>query len=59
MIFAMELVTRELMFGVEFAAAILLFARGNALGRWVLPFALLLGAAVLVRLGVVPDVGFH
>ena len=59
MIFAMELVTRELMFGVEFAAAILLFARGNALRRSVLPFAVLLLAALLVRLGVVPDVGFH
>ena len=59
LILAMELVTRELMFGVEFAAAILLFARGNAIGRSVLPFVLLLAAALLVRLGVLPDVGFH
>ena len=59
LILAMEVVTRELMFGVEFAAAVLLFARGNALRRSVLPFAVLLGAALLVRLGVLPEVGFH
>jgi hypothetical protein len=59
LILAMEVVTRELMFGVEFAAAILLFARGNALRRSVLPLALLLLAALLVRLGVLPEAGFH
>jgi hypothetical protein len=59
MILAVELVARELMFGVEFSAATLLFARGNVLRRTVLPFALLLCAAVLVRVGLLPDVVFH
>ena len=59
LIVAMELVTRELMFGVEFATAILLFARGNVLRRSILPLGLLLLAALLVRLGVLPDVSFH
>jgi hypothetical protein len=59
LILAMEIVTRELMFGVEFAAAILLFARGRVLRRALLPLALLLLAALLVRLGLLPEVGFH
>lgn len=54
-----ELVARELMFGVEFCAALALFARGDRLTRWVVPIALFLGSLVLVRLGLLPEVLFH
>ena len=53
------LLARELMFGIEFAAAALLFLRGDFLRRCVVPAAVLLAALVLVRLGVLPEVGFH
>jgi len=59
LIVATELVARELMFGVEFVAAVLLFLRGDALRRFIVPAAVLLGLLVLVRLGVFPEVGFH
>jgi len=54
-----EIVAREMMFGIEFAAATLLFLRGDALRRLVVPFAILLGLMVLVRLGVLPGPVFH
>jgi len=54
-----ELVARELMFGVEFCAALALFARGDRLTRWVVPIALFLGSLLLVRLGLLPEVLFH
>jgi hypothetical protein len=54
-----QLVARELMFGVEFVAATLLFLPGGSLRRCVVPAAVLLGALVFIRLGVLPEVLFH
>jgi len=54
-----EVLAREMMFGIEFAAATLLFLRGDFLRRCVVPAAALLAALVLVRLGIFPEVGFH
>jgi hypothetical protein len=54
-----ELLAREMMFGIEFAAATLLFLPGDFLRRCVVPAAVLLAALVLVRLGLFPEVGFH
>jgi hypothetical protein len=54
-----ELLAREMMFGIEFAAATLLFLPGDFLRRCVVPAAVLLAALLLVRLGVFPEVGFH
>ena len=59
MLAAASVAARELMFGVEFAAAILLFLPGNTLRRLVLPLAVLLAVLVLVRLEVLPEVVFH
>ncbi len=59
LILGAEVLTRELMFGVEFVAATLLFLPGDALRRCVVPAAALLAALVLVRLGAVPEVQFH
>jgi hypothetical protein len=59
MLAAAQVAARELTFGVEFAAAILLFLPGDTLRRLVLPLAALLAALVLVRLEVLPDVVFH
>jgi hypothetical protein len=59
LVVSIELVARELMFGVEFCAAIALFARGDRLTRWVVPIAMFLGLLVLVRLGLLPEVVFH
>jgi hypothetical protein len=56
---AIELVARELMFGVEFCAALTLFARQDRLTRWITPIALLLGLLILVRLGLLPEVLFY
>jgi hypothetical protein len=53
-----ELVARELMFGVEFCAALTLFAREDRLTRWLRPIAVFLTALLLVRLGVLPEVLF-
>ncbi len=54
-----QLVARELLFGVEFVAALLLFARTDIIRRAVLPAALFLGLLVLIRLGMLPEVIFH
>ena len=56
---ATEVVARELMFGVEMAGALLLFARSSVIRRFVFPLALLLSLAVLVRLGLLPGVLFN
>ena len=56
---AVEVVARELMFGIEFACALLLFAYPDRVRRAVLPVAVLLGLLVLVRLGLLPEVRFH
>jgi hypothetical protein len=56
---ATEAVAREFMFGVEFVAAITLFARGDATRRLVVPAAVVLGVFVLMRLGVLPEVLFN
>jgi hypothetical protein len=56
---ATEAVARELMFGVEFVAAITLFARDDATRRLVVPAAIVLGVLVLMRLGVLPEVLFN
>jgi hypothetical protein len=53
------LLAREMMFGIEFAAATLLFLPGDLLRRCVVPAAALLAALVLVRLGILPEVLFH
>ena len=58
-VLALELVARELMFGVEFCAAVALFSRRDRLTRWVVPVAVFLGLLVLVRLGWLPAVLFH
>lgn len=55
---ATEVVARELMFGVEFLAAILLFDRGDLLRRLVVPTGALLALLILIRL-VLPGVTFH
>lgn len=59
LIAATEIVAREMMFGIEFAAATMLFLRGGGLRRLTLPFALLLGLLMLVRFGVLPGPAFH
>ena len=56
---ATEVVARELMFGVEFACAIALFASGDVVRRLVWPVVAFLALLVLMRLGVVPGVLFH
>jgi hypothetical protein len=56
---ATEAVARELMFGVEFVAALTLFHRGQATRRMVVPAAVVLGLLVLMRLGVLPEVLFN
>jgi hypothetical protein len=58
-IVAAEVAARELLFGVEFIAAALLFLPGDTLRRMVLPLAAVLVALLLGRLGVLPEVGFH
>jgi len=52
-------VSRELMFGVEFCAALTLFSRDDRLTRWVLPIAAFLALLVLVRLGLLPEVLYY
>jgi len=59
LVVGIELVARELMFGVEFCAALALFGRGDRLTRWVVPIGVFLGLLVLVRLGLLPEVVFH
>ena len=54
-----EAVARELMFGVEFLAAVLLFARADLVRPLLPPAALFLGVLVLIRLGLLPEVLFH
>ncbi len=54
-----QLVAREFLFGVEFVAALLLFARTDIIRRAVLPVALFLGLLILIRLGILPEVIFH
>ena len=54
-----QVVARELFFGIEFIAAILLFARRNVLSPIVRPVAVLLVLGILVRLGWLPQVIFH
>lgn len=56
---AVEAVARELMFGIEFACALLLFAYPDRVRRAVVPVAVLLGLLVLVRLGLLAEVRFH
>jgi len=50
---------RELLFGIEFGCAVLLFARGRALRYAVWVVALLLVLLFLVRLELLPEVTFH
>jgi hypothetical protein len=59
LVVGIEFIARELMFGVEFCAAVALFARGDRLTRWVVPVAVFLGLLLLVRLGLMPEVLFH
>lgn len=59
LVICIEFVARELMFGVEFCAALALFARADRLTRWVVPIAVFLGWLVLVRLGLLPEVLFY
>jgi hypothetical protein len=59
LIVATEAVARELMFGVEFLAAVLLFARADLVRPLVRPAAVFLGVLVLIRLGLLPEVVFH
>ena len=59
LIAATQFVARELMFGVEFASATLLFARTDLLRHLVKPAAVFLALLILVRLGVLPEVTFH
>jgi hypothetical protein len=54
-----QVVAREFMFGVEFACAILLFARGDRVSRMVVPVAVFLALLLLVRLGILWDLVFH
>ncbi len=54
-----EFVARELMFGVEFVAALMLFASSGLLRRFVVPLGLLLALLVAMRLGLGPEVLFH
>jgi hypothetical protein len=56
---ATESVARELMFGVEFVCAILLFARTALLRRLVWPAAVFLAVLVVIRLGLLPEILFH
>ena len=56
---ATEAVARELMFGAEFLAALLLFARSDLVRRSVIPIAVLLALLVAMRLGFVPQMIFH
>jgi hypothetical protein len=56
---ATESVARELMFGVEFVSAVLLFARSDLLRRLIWPIVGVLTLLWLVRLGLLPEVVFH
>jgi hypothetical protein len=56
---ATETAARELMFGVEFVCALLLFLRTDLLRRLVVPAAIILGLLILMRLGVLPEITFH
>ena len=59
MVVAVEVVARELMFGVEFCAALTLFAARDMLSRWVIPAGLFLASLLLMRLGLLPEILFH
>jgi len=59
LVVGLEVVAREMMFGVEFLAAILLFARTDVVRRFVVPAAIVLAVLVLMRLWVVPEMVFH
>ena len=59
LVLGVALVSRELMFGVEFCSALTLFSPADRLTRWVLPIAALLGLLLLVRLGLLPEVLFY
>jgi len=54
-----EIVAREFMFGVEFAAAVLLFARNDLVRPFVIPVAVFLAMLILSALGILPEVLFH
>jgi len=56
---ATEFVARELMFGIEFLGAVLLFARRDLVRPALIPAVLLLAGSLLVRLGLVGEVTFH
>ena len=58
LIVATQAVARELMFGVEFLAAVLLFARTDLIRPLLPPAALFLGVLVLMRLGLLPEMVF-
>ncbi len=58
-VIATEAVAREFLFGVEFACAIVLFARRDLVGWLVWPVTVFLALLVLMRLGVVPEVVFN
>jgi len=59
LIIAVEAVAREFLFGVEFLAAILLFAGTDMIRHIVKPVAVLLALLVLVRLGMLPEIVFR
>jgi hypothetical protein len=56
---ATQHVAREFLFGIEFVAALALFARTDVVRRFVAPAAAILIALVLIRLGLLPEVTFH
>ena len=58
-VLATEIVARELMFGVEFIAALSLFAWRDVTRWMVVPAAIVLAVLVCMRLGLVPDVLFN
>ena len=58
-VFVVQSMARELMFGIEFAGAISLFARTDLIRRAVWPVAGMLAVLCLMRLGVLSEVTFH
>jgi len=59
LIVVVEAVAREFLFGIEFFAAILLFAGSDVIRHIVKPVAVLLALLVLVRLGALPEIVFR
>jgi len=59
LIVAVQIVARELMFGLEFLGAILLFARRDLVSRAVWPVVAGLALLLMMRLGLLPEMIFH